>query len=164
MNQFTFGWNRDETLGGDLVFLDIVEASENASSMDNSQAGFQTDNLIALKVSADKKCVGWKKQFENPSQLFVHTSDNEMKLKQASSQSAWTLIDIKFENDFKEIGLTRSLQYFCDDPFEINAEAIRMMFATYNNAIQTSTQRTDTITIPGDSVQERNPRTTPSVG
>ena len=40
MNQFSFGWNRDETLGGDLVFLDIVEASENASSMDNSQAGF----------------------------------------------------------------------------------------------------------------------------
>ena len=82
-----------------------------------------------------------------------------MKLKQASSQSAWTLIDIKFKNDFKEIGLTRSLQYFCDDPFEINAEAIRMMFATYNNAIQTSTQRTDTITIPNDSVQDRDPRT-----
>ena len=55
MNQFSFGWNRDETLGGDLVFLDIVEASENASSMDNSQAGFETDNLIALKASADRK-------------------------------------------------------------------------------------------------------------
>ena len=61
MNQFTFGWNRDETLGGDLVFLDIVEASENASSMDNSQAGFETDNLIALKASADKKVRGLKK-------------------------------------------------------------------------------------------------------
>ena len=87
-----------------------------------------------------------------------------MKLKQATSQSAWTLVDIKFENGVKEIGLTRSLKYFCDDPFEINAEAIRMMFATYNTAIQTSTQRTDTITIPNDSVQDRDPRTASSNG
>ena len=63
MNQFSFGWNRDESLGGDLVFLDIVEASENASSMDNSQAGFQTDNMIAVSAwveSAWVKKTVWK--------------------------------------------------------------------------------------------------------
>ena len=131
--------------------------------------GFKTDALLMplsanqIKASIDWKMRDFRNQFENPSQLFVHTSDNEMKLKQATSQSAWTLVDIKFENGVKEIGLTRSLKYFCDDPFEINAEAIRMMFATYNTAIQTSTQRTDTITIPDDSVQERNPRTVTDV-
>ena len=37
LNQLPFGWNRDESLGGDLVFIDIIEAADNASSMDNSQ-------------------------------------------------------------------------------------------------------------------------------
>merc|ERR1712235_37309 len=57
INQFSFGWNRDETFGGDLVFVDINASSENASSMDNSQ-------------------------------LFVHASNDELKLNNASSQSA----------------------------------------------------------------------------
>ena len=50
MNQFSFGWNRDETLGGDLVFVDINASSENASSMDNSQAGFQIDALSSVCI------------------------------------------------------------------------------------------------------------------
>merc|ERR1712113_394713 len=59
-----------------------------------------------------------------------------------SLQSAWTLIDIKFEVDnTKEIQITRSLKYFCDDPFEINAEAIRMMFVTYAKDILPSPVR-----------------------
>jgi len=131
MNQLSFGWNRDESLGGDLVFIDIVESSDNASSMDNSQ-------------------------------LFVHAdpTDGNVKLNPSSSQSAWTLIDIKFENDSKEIGLERSLKYFCNDPFEINAEAIRMMFVTYNTAIGTSNGRAGDITIDAAKVANKIYKTT----
>ena len=132
LNQLSFGWNRDESLGGDLVFIDIVEAADTASSMDNSQ-------------------------------LFVHdesSSDGQVKLNESGSQSAWTLIDIKFENDTKEIGLERSLKYFCNDPFEINAEAIRMMVVAYNSAVVTSNGRTGAITIDADNVANKVYKTT----
>ena len=132
LNQLSFGWNRDESLGGDLVFIDIVEAADNASSMDNSQ-------------------------------LFVHdesSANGQVKLNESGSQSAWTLIDIKFENETKEIGLERSLKYFCNDPFEINAEAIRMMIVAYNTAVVTSNGRTDSITINADNVANKVYKTT----
>merc|ERR1712176_1126989 len=96
------------------------------------------------------------------SQLFVHAdpTDGNVKLNPSSTQSAWTLVDIKFENDSKEIGLERSMKYFCNDPFEINAEAIRMMFVTYNTAIGTSNGRAGAITIAANDVGDKIYKTT----
>ena len=132
LNQLPFGWNRDESLGGDLVFIDIIEAADNASSMDNSQ----------LFVDDESSAYG------------------QVKLNESGSQSAYTLIDIKFENDTKVIELEQSLKYICNDPFEINAEVIRMMVVAYNTASVSSNGRTGAITIDADNVANKVYKTT----
>ena len=85
MNQFSFGWNNEETYGGDLVY--------------------------------------------------VHTHDYNAQNFSSYIIGAWKLTHValasKHENH-NRISLTRSLKFSCDDPFEINAEAIRMIFATYD--------------------------------
>ena len=70
-NQFSFGWNKDESFGGDLVFVNLVDTDGETSVMDSSE-------------------------------IFVHgttADDGTTELKMGSLQSAWTLIDIKFEVD-----------------------------------------------------------------
>ena len=52
------------------------------------------------------------------------------------------------------------MKYICNDPFEINAEAIRMMVVAYNTAIVSSNGRTGAITIDADNVANKVYKTT----
>merc|ERR1719454_901616 len=47
-----------------------------------------------------------------------------------------------------DVSITRSLKYFCGDPFEINSEAIRMMFVTY-----TMTHPDDVISLNEENIE-----------
>lgn len=88
MNQFSFGWNNEETHGGDLVYIHTHD--------------YNAQNLSSYTIGA------WK--LTNVTLGSKHEPDNR-------------------------ISLTRSLKFSCGDPFEINNEAIRMIFATYEKGI-----------------------------
>ena len=96
---------------------------------------------FTIRTKLEQFSFGWNHEKTHGGDLvYIHTNKYTTQDLAKYTVEAWKLTNVTVTSNENEISLTRSLKFSCDDPFEINAEAIRMIFATYTKGKGSKTQ------------------------